>query len=121
MDYTLDQIKVKAFDQTELPDPDCPLPERALWWQLHDIYARYRAGTISKEQGERQKQKALQTFTRDKSKYGMLTAIANNQARMWSQIEQTATRYANSNNRTPEADAFMEAVYGCKLKDTASL
>ena len=117
MDYTVPIIQVKSFDPTEMPDPECPLPERALWWQLRDVYAKYRAGTISKDQGEKQKQAAMRVYERDKAQYSSLQRVQQHQAQMWVKIEQAGREYAKSNNRTPEADTFYEAVYGCKLKD----
>lgn len=117
MDYTVELIQVKAFDQTALPDADCPVPLRVLWWCLRDIYARYKAGTISKETGEQLKQKAMQTYTKDKAHYDMMDRIVKHQAQMWVNIEQSARRYAFSDNRTLEADALYESIYSCKLKD----
>ena len=115
--YTLPYVQVCAYDTTATPDVDCPLPERALWWQLRDVYAKYRAGTITKEVGEQLKQKAILIYEKDRKDYTSMRDIVQHQAEMWGRIESAARDYAKSNNRTPEADAFYEAVYGCKLKD----
>ena len=118
--YTVPMIQIAAYDSARTPDTDCPMPERVLWWSLRDIYARYKAGTISKETGEQLKQKAMQTYAKDKAQYDMMERIVKHQAEMWVAIEQTARRYAFSDNRTLEADALYESIYSCKLKDTAS-
>lgn len=115
--YTVPYIQIQAYDTTQLPDKDCPLPERVLWWTLRDTYARFKAGQISREAGEQLKQKAMQCYAKDKANYDMLTSIVQHQADMWARIENAARDYAKSDSRTPEADAFYEAVYGCKLKD----
>lgn len=114
--YSAQNIQVQAYDSTKLPDADCPLPERVLWWTLRDIYARFKAGQISKEAGEQLKQKAMQNYARDKTQYDTLHQVEQNNAKMWSRIENAARVYATSDSRTPEADAFYQAVYGCKLK-----
>ena len=119
--YTVPYIQIQAFDTGQIPDPDCPLPERTLWWSLRDIYIRYKAGTISKDQGEKQKQKAMQVYAKDRSHYDMMDQIVRHQAKMWVNIEQAARRYAFSDNRTLEADALYEAIYSCKLKDIAPI
>ena len=115
--YTVPYIQVCAFDPAITPDAECPLPERALWWTLRDIYTKYKAGTITKEVGEQQKQKAMQTYAKDKASWDMTRRIVQHQAEMWSKIESAGRDYAKSENRTPEADNFYSAVYGCKLKD----
>ena len=115
--YSTQNIQLQAYDSTTLPDADCPLPERVLWWTLRDVYARFKAGQISKDAGESQKRTAMQNYAKDKARYDMLTSIAQHQANMWTRIETAARDYAKSNSRTPEADAFFEAVYGCKLND----
>jgi len=117
MDYSAQNIQLQAYDSTKLPDADCPLPERVLWWALRDIYARFKAGQISKEAGEQLKQKAMQNYTKDRTQYDSLRRIEQNQAKMWMRIESAARDYTKSDSRTPEADAFCQAVYGCKLKE----
>lgn len=114
--YTVQSIQIHAYDSTKLPDAECPLPERVLWWALRDIYARFKAGQISKEAGEQLKQKAMQNYARDKTQYDTLCQVEQNNAKMWARIENAARVYATSDSRTPEADAFYQAVYGCKLK-----
>lgn len=116
-DFTAQNIQLRAYDASQTPCEECPAPERILWWTLRDIYSRYKAGQISKDAGEALKQKAMQTYQRDRTQYDMLNRIAQHQAETWKRIEQTATVYAKGQNRTKEADALYEAVYGCKLKD----
>ena len=121
MKYTIDYIQLQAYDQTVTPDPECPVPERALWWSLRDIYARFRSGVISKEQGEQQKQNAMRCYQKDKEDYDSMRKLIKHQAEMWSRIEQTGNAYAKSDNRSPEADAFYSAVYGTRPESTEPL
>lgn len=115
-DFTVQNIQLRAYDASQTPCEECPAPERILWWTLRDIYARYKAGQISKEAGEQLKQKAMQTFKRDRARLDMYKRIVQKQAEMWKKIDDSARQYTDSQNRTPEADAVLEAVYGCKLK-----
>ena len=115
-EYTVPLIQIQAFDTAKLPDAKCPMPERVLWWTLRDVYARYKSGQISKETGETLKLAAMQTYKRDRAKLDLYVRLVQHQTEMWNRIEHAATVYAKSDNRTPEADAFHEAVYGCKLK-----
>ena len=116
MDYSAQNIQLQAYDSTKLPDAECPLPERVLWWAMRDIYARFKSGQISKDAGEQLKQKAMQNYARDRTQYDTLRRIERHQAETWMRIENAARVYAKSGSRTPEADALYQAVYGCKLK-----
>ena len=115
--WTAPTIQLAAYNTTDLPNADCPMPERVLWWALRDMYSRFRAGQISKEQGETEKQAALQTYQRDKARYDMYVSLTQHQAEMWRDIENKAEAYAKCANRSEEADAFFEAVYGVRPKE----
>lgn len=119
--WDVPHIQLSAYNTTELPDAECPMPERVLWWSLRDMYARFRAGQISKEQGETEKQAELRTYQRDKAKWDMYVSLTQHQAEMWRDIESKAAAYAKCANRSEEADAFFEAVYGVRPKEIAPL
>ena len=50
MSYTIAEIKVAAFNWTELPDMD--IEERALWESLGYWYEQYRANPDSRKECE---------------------------------------------------------------------
>ena len=83
---------------------------------LSDIYRRFRSGEISPSEGERQFHAAVGAFQTNNENLKLSDRIIQNHAELWKRIESAASNYVLSGNRTPEADMFMEAVYGCKLK-----
>lgn len=114
--WSLTMIQLAAYDQSKMPDDDCPMPERIFWFAMRDMYARFRSGAISKERGEKEKAKAMQVYRIDKARFESIQKMALHNASMWREIEQKACAYAKSSNRSEEADAFFEAVYGCRPK-----
>ena len=78
---------------------------------MRDMYARFKAGKVSKEQGETERIAAEKLYRRDRAKYDLYTSTVQNITSFWKRVEEAATDYAKSNGRTPEADALFEAVY----------
>lgn len=112
---TVDEIKMAAFNWRDVPPQDLDLPERCLWYALANLYRRFRDGEISKIMGETMTQKLVSTYHRDKTRYDTQRASIQAQANMWQCIEMAANRYGLERT-TEAADAFVEAVYGVKLK-----
>ena len=116
---TVAEIKLLAFNQTE-PPVTLNMAEQVLYLTLSDIYRRFRSGDISQSEGERLIRSATSSFQSNNDNLRLSDRIIQNHAELWKRIESAASNYALSGNRTPEADAFMEAVYGCKLKGVDS-
>lgn len=114
--YSVAMIQIAAYNDANEPDADCPMPERILWWTLRDMYRKFRSGQMDKEQGEKAKQKALRIYEQDKSDLDMYKRLVRHSAEMWRDIEAKAEAYAKSSNRSEEADALFEAVYGVRPK-----
>ena len=116
---TVSEIKLLAFNQAD-PPADMNMAEQILYLTLSDVYRRFLAGEISQSEGEQLFQTAASKFKTNSAVVFLHDQIAKNHAEMWKRIESAAAAYVMSGNRTPEADAFMEAVYGCKLKQKGS-
>ena len=109
---TREDINKYAYAETVLP-AGAPCPDRCLWFSLRDIYRQYRSGEISKEEGEKRKNRALRQHEHDSGCLTSAERILKNNARMWMEIELSGSAYAL--DRTLEnADRFINAVYGVK-------
>lgn len=97
--------------------PDKPMnsAERCLWYAMRDIYKCFQAGTITKEQGDAEKRKAFKQFDLDVGELLQAKAILARNANMWAEIEIAHIAY-NMDRTFENADAFVQAVYGVKLK-----
>ncbi len=113
---TVRDFRTAAYNG-EFPDERLPMPDRVYFWAMRDMYARYKAGKITKEQGEAELASARKTYYKDRARYDGYVAMTEHVTSLWKTIEAAATDYAKSNGRTPEADAFYAAVYGSKPKD----
>ena len=107
---TYEQMKTAAYNG-EFPDERLPMSERLLWWAMRDMYARFKSGKITKEQGDAERVKAENQYRKDRAKLEGYVESSNRIASFWNEIEAAATEYAKSPNRTTEADKFYEAVY----------
>ena len=103
-------MKTAAYNG-EFPDERLPMSERLLWWAMRDMYARFKSGKITKEQGDAERVKAENQYRNDRAKLEGYVESSNRIASFWNEIEAAATEYAKSPNRTIEADKFFEAVY----------
>ena len=98
-----------------VPEQEMTCPERALFFTLKDIYESFKKGVLSKDRGETLKNQALRQYDIDKGAFDSALKILRDNASLWKQIEMAANHYRL--DRTLEnADIFIEAVYGVKLK-----
>ena len=111
---TVRQLKSAAQHQ-EQPNPEWTCAERAFFYAMRDLYAKFKTGSLSKEEGERLTSIAEKQFKKDEADFLEAKKIIANNAEMWKRIEFASHRYIQE--RTVEnANAFVEAVYGVKLK-----
>lgn len=90
--------------------------EQAVYQGMRYLYAVYRAGRLSKDAAAREKAALLRELTRAREREELRDRIERKTAAMWKAIEAAANRYGTE--RTLEnADAFVEAVYGARLKE----
>jgi len=116
---TPEEISNSAFSATDISQGlDLCMPDAMLWLSLFVIYDRYKSGAISKEQGEKLKQKALNTHRKNMAEYEINRRLVHAVSQMWIDIDSKGVAYLKSGRRTPEADAFYEAVYNCKPKES---
>ena len=115
---TKDEISKYAY-MGEMPDKEMSCPERCLWYALRDVYRRFQSGDIKKDQSIQEKNKAIKQFEQDNGELNSAKEIIARNAAMWSEIELAGSLYGM--DRTLEnADAFVAAVYGVKLKREAT-
>lgn len=110
MHMTYPQLRTAAYNG-EFPNEKYPMPDRIFWWTLRDMYQRFKAGKITKEQGDSERKTAEKLYRRDRAKYDLYTSTVQNITSFWKRVEAAASDYAKSDGRTPEADALFEAVY----------
>ena len=110
MHMTYPQLRTAAYNG-EFPNEKYPMPDRIFFWALRDMYQRFKAGKITKEQGDSERKTAEKLYRRDRAKYDLYTSTVQNITSFWKRVEAAASDYAKSDGRTPEADALFEAVY----------
>ena len=114
MQFNKDTISRLAF-VNDLPDEEMTCPERCLWYALRDVYRKFAAGDLTKEQGDEEKRKAVKQFNADSQKLDLAEQILRRDSEMWREIE-TACRAFRLDRSLENADAFVSAVYGVKMK-----
>ena len=90
--------------------------ERSLYWEVKDSYRSFRAGEITKTEGEKQKKDALQRFKVDSDVLTYAKKIVEFNGKMWKEIEIAGSAYRLEPS-IEKADAFIEAVYGVKRRE----
>ena len=91
-------------------------PERCLYYALADLYRKHGVGELSTDDCKQAKQNAVRQYEKDRALLVSYQKQVLHHAKMWNRIEHACSVYSQSGKRTAEADAFVEAVYGCKLK-----
>lgn len=116
---TPEEISNSAFSATDISQgAGLSMPDAMLWLSLFVIYDRWRSGAITKEQGEKLKQEALNTHRKNTAEYEVNRRLIHAVSQMWIDIDSKGVAYLKSGNRTSEADAFYQAVYNCKPKES---
>lgn len=93
-----------------IKEADLSKAESELHYQLCNLYATYRFGGLSAEDGARRKEKILNNFWARKEEDDFRTTMAEHYAKQTVRIESAANAYAK--NRTLEnADKLYEAIY----------
>lgn len=112
---TVDQI-AKLAAQNIVPTEPLSLSETLLWYRLRDLYSKFSQGSISKGNAAAEKQKIVKQYNRDSEAQGFYETYVAKSAKMWRSIEAAATEY-RQNKTIENADKFVEAVYGVKMKE----
>ena len=112
---TKDEISKYAFVE-DLPDREMNCAERCLWYALRDVYRRFQSGSITKAQGDAEKNKAVKQYELDSAILNGAARIIEQSANMWTEIELASIMY-NMDRTLENADAFVRAVYGVKRKE----
>lgn len=112
---TVDEI-AKLAAQNIFPPDKLSLSETLLWYRLRDLYRNFSQGSISKESAAAEKQKIVKQYNRDNETQGFYETYVAKSAKMWRRIEGAATEY-RQNKTIQNADKFVEAVYGVKMKE----
>lgn len=112
---TIDEI-AKLSAQNIVPTEALSLSETLLWYRLRDLYSKFSAGSISKENAAVEKQKIVKQYNADNALFGFYDSYVAKSAQMWRSIEAAASAY-RTNKTIENADRFVEAVYGVKMKE----
>lgn len=113
----IDDVRLSAFNLEPEPAESWKVPEIVLWYAFRELYRDYREGKTRKAEAEKAKAEIIKRYQVQKTEYDTMKNIVRHQAEMWNRIEIAGSRYGTE--RTIEnADAFFEAVYDVKLKET---
>ena len=113
----VDNVRISAFNQDKEPDESWKAPELVLWYSFRELYRDFKSGKIKEESAKNIKAEILNRYQAQKTEYDTMQNIVRKQAEMWKNIETVGSRYGTE--RTLEnADIFMEAVYGVRIKPT---
>lgn len=109
---TIEDISVTAANGKE--PPDMTATERALWWPLKELYAAARAGEVTTAEAKKRKAELIERYEKDRAHDELMARLLDWHLRFWAGVEDAGTAYAKSDGKTPEGDAFYEAVYQVK-------
>ena len=113
----IDDVRLSAFNLEPEPAESWKAPEIVLWYAFRELYRDYREGKIKEDKAKIIKSEIVKRYHVQKTEYETMQNIVRRQADMWNRIEIAGSRYGTE--RTIEnADAFFEAVYDVKLKET---
>ena len=111
----IDDVRLSAYNQDKEPGESWKPPKLVMWYAFRELYRDFRAGKLKKDEAEKAKAEILKRYAAQKTEYDTMQNIVQRQAEMWKRIELAGSRYGTE--RTIEnADAFMEAVYGVRMK-----
>ena len=98
-----EEIAVKAYKNEPL-ESSTP-PERLLWYELRDVYAAFRSGQITKDQGSADKTDAVNRFRAYRDTLERAT-------KFYQTIEPCGIAYAESNFEQEAGVRFFKVAYG---------
>ena len=98
------------------PDGKMDIADRCLFFEVKDVYRRYKDGEISREDGERLKKEAVKRYREEKKKIEYVDRTYKFHSRMWVEVEGAANNYM-TNPSIENADVFVRAVYGAGRKE----
>ena len=113
---TVDEI-AKLAAQNAVPSGKLSLSETLLWYRLRDLYRSFSQGSISKENAAVEKQKIVKQYNADKQTQETAERYIAYHAKLWRNIEVAHMAY-RQNKTIENADKFIEAVYGVKMKES---
>lgn len=105
----------RAASKGRMPDEPMTCPERCYFYAMRDIYRQFHDGSITRQDGEKSKQKALRQLQEDEAVFYQGKEIQRLHGEMWGKIEASGSLYRKEPT-IEHADAFLEAVYGCGRK-----
>lgn len=107
----VDVIVKWAKQGRAIKEMDLTKAESEMYYLLCNLYAAYRHGGLSAEEGARRKEAILNNFWSRKKEDDFRTTMAQHYAEQNARIESAANAYAK--NRTLEnADKLYKAIYG---------
>ena len=112
---TVEELSYLAANEYGLPG-NTPLEERALYGALYVLYAKFKKGILTQEEGNREKQKAVYQYGLDCREREQAFARQKRQLDFWQNIERAANAYRREPS-TENADRLLEAVYGVGRKE----
>lgn len=110
-----EKIAVMAAKDS-LPSEKLSLAEWLLFYRLRDLYRDFRTGKVTKSGGEKRKGEITRQFEIDCQNELFVERCAAKNGELYKSIESAATAY-RENKTLENADKFVEAVYGVKMKE----
>ena len=112
---TADELEDLAFLGGELPE-GLTNAQTMLFLEFRALYQFAAQTHMGAEQGRREKNRILAAFRAQEGKEREFKTLWENHAALWKRIEAAAMSYREGRS-LQTADAFVEAVYGCRMKE----
>lgn len=108
-------MEISSFAaRNERPDTGMTVIDWVLWYMLRDIYNEYAAGVLTKEDGAKRKQDAMNIWTHEWEVHQRDAATVNRMAELWKSVEDAASMYRKDRS-LKNADLVMAVIYGMSI------
>lgn len=107
---------IARYASKEILPEELDAAQRCFWYAMRDLYRAFRAGAISKQDGEVLRMSALRQYEADIKEHCAYSEWLAYMERFWRGVEESGSRYAKGPS-IETADAFFEAVYRVKRKN----
>lgn len=109
-------MEISSFAaRNERPDTGMTVIDWVLWYMLRDIYNEYAAGVLTKEDGAKRKQDALNIWIHEWEVHQRDAATVNRMAELWKSVEEAASMYRKDRS-LKNADLVMAVIYGMSMR-----
>ena len=114
---TVEEVSRLAINGFQIPDSE-PYEDRCLWYELTDIYRKYRQGQYNQEDGQTAKSQAVRRYQLAVSQGQLSKEILERNGKLYRDIESAATE-CRKNPCKDTALRLLDAIYGSGTSEGA--